>query len=682
MHSSRTYNMKCDSRKILVPLIAILSAFLAFHMELITGRIVTPVFGGASGIWLVLLICFQAILLVAYSYAFLLHRLPPSYQLLIHKIVLGATLIASIIRMYIYGSILSPITTQNWLGSPLDTYIQLARWLASNLAAPFLLLFSTGILLISWNLNSSKWPHRLFAFSNAGSMLGLLLYPVVTERYAGLRTQAMTWSILFAIVLILYLIVLHESEAISVQTNHTRVTLHGKLTPIAIAAFTAFLLSVTTGLSCENISPAPFLWMLPLSGYLLSFILAFRKKGIPAVPVMVVLTMSALSAICIMHSENIGVIPFLLIINIAFTLICLALHRELALRATVEEIPVYYLLIASGSVVGTLSAVAIPILANSFYQAELIATALMLPILLLATEKTRRSRSILIAFLFILVIPWSAAYIKKLHHGQLASVRNLYGTIRVARQELSNGNSVVKLIHGNVEHGRQYQQGYLKFEATTYYSTNSGLSKAFLMSRDKAGDSFLRIGGIGMGIGTACAYGKKNDSFIFYELNPAVIAVATNPSLFTYLSDTPASVEVRCGDARIRMQEEAANGATNIYDLLIVDAFSSDAIPTHLLTKEAFDLYRHLLKPDGILALHISNFYIDLESAIEPMSRHFGWACQFIQDDGKLPGAKPSLWAILNNNEGNDVTLKQLDIGPEVWTDDFLDILSHVRWKH
>ena len=262
--------------------------------------------------------------------------------------------------------------------------------------------------------------------------------------------------------------------------------------------------------------------------------------------------------------------------------------------------------------------------------------------------------------------------------------RNFYGVLRVSTDEDENG-IYRSLSHGRIEHGNQYIDEELRQEATTYYGVGTGVEVAIRQHpRRHANDPHeraLRIGAVGLGAGTIAALGQASDTIRFYEINPAVLEVAREH--FTYLSDSAATTEVTLGDARNMLEHELAAGGSQQFDVLIIDAFSSDSIPVHLITRECCDLYRKHLKDDGLLLIHISNRYLDLEPITRALAEHLNWDAICIDSDGDdFSGVYSATWIIITDNaeflateEVQEMTTAwEANVAPLLWTDDFASL--------
>jgi hypothetical protein len=266
----------------------------------------------------------------------------------------------------------------------------------------------------------------------------------------------------------------------------------------------------------------------------------------------------------------------------------------------------------------------------------------------------------------------------------VARFRNFYGTISVIAHEGDGQGASLILAHGRIAHGFQLQAPAYKHTPTAYYASGSGLDQAFRLSRSAAFSeqrTALRIGAVGLGTGTLAAYGRAGDAIRFYECNPQVISIASNPAYFTFLSDSPAQIQIVSGDGRLSLEREAGRGGWSEFDLLVLDAFSGDSIPVHLLTREAFEVYlRSLRKPAGILAIHITNTYLDLRPVVMAAAEHYGLHFTWIHSRGDGRVSSDSEWMLLTHGELPKSSGERSVIRPALlWTDDYSNLLQILR---
>jgi hypothetical protein len=603
------------STRVLYGTAAFLSAFLLFLIEPLAAKQLLPILGGSSAVWLTCLVFFQTALLLGYLYAhWLTSSVSSAEQRRRHVYVIVLALVAlslTLILGSVPGSAAHPILTIFWT-------------LSRTIGLPFLLLASTSPLLQLWlshhEVDEQGKPapvwFRLFALSNTGSLLALIAYPTLIEPHLALRNQRVLWSagfILFSLVLFATTkrtndaaIAPRQGEEASPAPRTDRWLWF--LLPMAAA----MQLSAVTAHLTSNIAAIPLLWILPLAVYLLTFILAFDRPGFYRRGIIVRVLVVMLASLGYSLSKTDFSMPIAL--TIAFFLLecfvaCLFCHGETyRLRPSrSSEATLFYLLIAAGGAVGTfLVAIAFPLIFSSNYDLALafFATAV------LAVAATWRDGwpqrllwSTATVLLFVLTLALHRSYAQQ----SLVQLRNFYGTLRVTQTDAPIVHVPMRtLLHGSIQHGTQIFDPGFSHIPTTYYATDSGIGLALRFCCNNPNPRPRNIGVIGLGAGTVAAYGQPHDRIRFYEINPKVEPIARN--LFTYIRDSFAEITVIPGDARTSLAAEPPQR----FDVLAIDAFSGDAIPLHLLTTQALQLYLSHLAPNGILAFHVSNQYLDL----------------------------------------------------------------------
>jgi hypothetical protein len=617
------------SNRLLYGSTAFLSAFLLFAIEPLAAKQLLPALGGSSAVWLTCLVFFQVTLLLGYLYAHWISKEThnPNRQRQIHISVIALALIA-------LGSNL----LFRWIPTSADhPVLTIFGTLTRTIGLPFLLLASTSPLLQIWlsqrestatDKPAPVW-YRLFALSNAGSLIALIAYPTLIEPHLALRTQRILWSAAFILFAILAYVIASQprtttaaaelssrpeqneakisaSEPAASPTSHRWLWF---LLPLAAA----MQLSAVTAHLTVNIAAIPLLWVLPLAVYLLTFIIAFDRPALYNRPLVVRLLVLMLASLGYALSKADFSLPIGL--TIAFFLIecfvaCLFCHGETyRLRPQrPSEATLFYLLVAAGGATGTfLVGIAFPLIFSANYDLALafFATAAFA---LAATWNDGWAQRLLWGTASVLLFALAVALHIGYQRQSLVAVRNFYGTLQVKQSVALIQHSPMRtLLHGTIQHGTQIFSPEFSRVPTTYYATDSG---AGLALRFCCNNRPRKIGVIGLGTGTLAAYGQPGDTIRFYELNPQVPPLASN--LFTYLRDSGAAISIVPGDARTSLTTELANNQAQNFDVLVVDAFSGDAIPLHLLTIEAIRLYASHLKPTGILAFHVSNQYLDL----------------------------------------------------------------------
>jgi hypothetical protein len=714
------------------------SAALIFTVEPMFGKLVLPKLGGAPAVWNTCMVFFQATLLGGYAYAHVLTRaLTVRWQLFVHAGLLGVA-----------GLTLPVALPGTWLpegdGSP-------ALWLlvalTAGVGAPLFLLFSTAPLLQLWfsrtRDKAAGDPYFLYAASNAGSLLALLAYPLVIEPRLSLSTQSALWAagyaVLIALILLSGLSAARGSDAVRVGSWRESTATQDVGWPeraqwLALSLVpSSLMLSVTTYLSTD-VAAVPLLWAIPLAIYLLSFVLAFsnarpssglRKKAVVAavLPLVIVLILGINRPMWL-------IIPIHLAVLFVFST---ALHTQLALhRPSAERLTEFYLWIAAGGVCGgLLNTFVAPLVFTTIAEYPLVLTAgafllswgtasrppagrldpgWILPLctgvltavlvllfrrselsvggihaagaaLLFTYVMSSRHPRVFAATLMLMLV---AGYGMSRDPGHvLHAERTFFGVHRVI--DLSSTHER-RLMHGTTFHGGQLTRAAMREQPAYYYHPAGPIGQVFAALEGPLARQ--RIGVIGLGAGGLAAYARDGQQWTFYEIDPAVERIARDPSLFTYLERCGADCRVVLGDARLSLERNRGSA----YQLLIVDAFSSDAIPVHLITREAFEVYLSHLSHDGVLALQISNRHLDLRPLVSALARDAGLTgrMQHFEPEEGAFAQTPSVWVVASRSQAalgplaSDSRWRVLeDQRPiRLWTDDYSSIPSvwKLRW--
>jgi hypothetical protein len=669
---------------ILLSVTVSLSAFLLFSLEPLFAKLILPWFGGSAAVWSTCLVFFQCALLLGYLYADITsRRLSATQQSFLHIALLLASLL------------LLPIAPNpSWRpqeGS--EPAWRILGLLTASVGLPFVLLSATSPLMQMWyaRRNSSAEPYHLFALSNFASMLALLSFPLLIEPNIGSRKQVVLWSVLFgAFVVLCSMAAWNMRRSIAVelapQSEPTGFTAapsaREKLLWLGLSACGSMLLLSVTNHLLENIAPVPFLWVLPLALYLLTFTLAFSRRRLYSRWPMVRLLAVALASVgyavyepSFATSVQLGV-PFFCVGLFVCCFFChgeLARHRPAALRLTK-----FYLMISLGGVLGAIFVgLVAPHLFTSIYEFPVtlvFLAALAMAVLWREGWLPRIFWTVAAAALMVVLVH----SIRSNQQGTILRVRNFYAPLSVKQFSNSLNEPYRSLYHGRIEHGAQFVRPPSSLLPTTYYAPDSGVGLAITQCCRNA----KRIGAIGLGAGTLAAYGKTSDYFRFYEINPQVIAIAN--SSFSYLRDSAARIDIVLGDARLSLQNEAPQE----FDVLAVDAFSGDAIPVHLLTREAMAIYLRHLKPEGILAIHTSSEYLYLAPVVQLLADDVGYSTRWITssyDPRKLVAT--SNWVLVTRNNRFLTDVDSLSYhGPirvpphlRLWTDDYNNLFQILR---
>jgi hypothetical protein len=752
-------------------------AFLLFQVEPLLARYILPWFGGTSAVWITCMLFFQLMLVTGYAYSHLIAtRLHPRMQAIVHLAIVCACVLLMGALALTWQSAITP--GPDW--KPANPDFPIARifiLLLVSIGLPFFILSTTGPLLQVWFARSHEGasPYRLYALSNLGSLIALVTYPFLVEPALTLKAQATVWSLLFVGFAIgvglcariirhlppsdLSEVDITESEDLSVPVPARPI----RILWIALATVASVALLATTNQVCQQVAAVPFLWVLPLAIYLLSFIICFDnqrwyRRGVfhPA------LAIAVFTALVVLCRPDTSIIIQIVTYSVLLFTICMVCHGELAmLKPHRRYLTSFYLMVAIGGAFGGIFVVAIaPWLFTGYWEFHLAiwASLLMLIIVLMRDPHSwihERRPVVAMAILagaivlpeligakhlgeamgraaphlmpaFVAMCLMSAVAFQK--HSQLArrwpgsivqgcailgllviggvlivdiegnrannliASRNFYGTLAVYSVDSHKPQRHYYMLrHGQIIHGEQYSAADERYQPTTYYGPDSGIGLIMLnYPRRRARiprDRTIRVGAIGLGVGTIAAYGKPGDYFRFYEINPAVTRIATDENgYFTYLRDSRARIEIVPGDARLSMERELANGSPQAFDILVVDAFAGDAIPVHLLTIEAIAIYLRELNPDGVLAIHVTNRYLDLQPVIREIAIHFGLESGQVHQSGG-PLVKPSDWIVLARNNsvlgqaGLVNRLKPLDSRRQVrlWTDDYSNLFQILK---
>ena len=607
-----------------------LSSFLLFMVQPLIARLILPWFGGTAAVWTTCMLFFQTLLLAGYAYAHGANAmLKPRTQAIVHSVLLALALATLPI---------APSDSWKPLGNeePISTILLV---LTLTVGLPYLLLASTSPLLQAWFARARPGadPYRLFAVSNLASLLALVGYPLVVEPFLGNRQQVVWWSVLFALFAVLCAglawsvsspslkkdLVEEETSAPPVRSDY--------LLWLALSATGSVLLLAVTNHVTQNVAAIPLLWLAPLTLYLLTFILAFEGRGLyrPEIFWSIVLVWLAGMAWLLVDSR----FQFDLWVQAALFLsglfvACLFCHGELyRARPAARYLTAFYLTISAGGAIGgLLVAVVAPLVFNAYYELSvgLVVLAVLAAVRFWPLNPIARWASLAMLVAVVACAVYDGTRFKK---DVIVSERNFYGVLRVKEYGQPGMSFYLRrLVHGVIMHGEQYMEGERRHKPTTYYLPTSGIGAAIAAANARGP---AKVGVIGLGAGTLAAYGRKGDSYRFYDINPRVEAVAR--SKFYYLSDTEAAAEVVLGDARLSLEREPAQG----FDVLAVDAFSSDSIPVHLITREALAVYLRHMKPGGVIAFHVSNRFLDLPPVVGRLAKEHGLRAVLVSDEGK-----------------------------------------------
>ncbi len=716
-----------------------LSAFLLFLVQPIIARQILPWFGGSAAVWTTCMVFFQVALLAGYFYSdVVIRKLAPRGQAILHSVLLLASLV------------FLPITVNEAM-KPVDASQPVGRillLLAVTIGLPYLMLATTGPLVQAWFTRRyrSARVYRLYALSNLASMLALLGYPPLIEPNATGRMQSIGWSIGYAAFVALAIAAAwsgargaangsdarrddtataddevaaadahaegiaapparpgaaamqaaHEAAAAPIglpRDPSAAPSVTEQALWLALAALgSTLLLAVTTHIT-QNVASIPFLWVLPLSLYLISFILCFDGQGwyrrglfltatCLGAPLMLAALHYRLSDTGMPEAGILQLERAVPLYALGLFVLCMFCHGELARRKPAPLFLTRFFLMVSlgGAAGGAAVGVLAPVVSNWYWE---LPVALSLAALLALTLTRGLWRLLALAS----VIGCLAAffqYARGISEDTIELSRNFYGTLRVsATGPLDKADTRLRLLHGVIVHGEQLVGEPGRREPTTYYGASAGIGRAILLQQQLVANKRpLRVGLIGLGVGTLASYGRAGDVYRVYELNPAVLDLAR--SRFTYLGDSAAHIETPLGDARLVLEREAPQQ----FDVLAVDAFSSDSIPVHLITREAAQLYRRHLAAGGVLAFHITNRYLNLAPITRQLADAIGMTAVRVKDD---PDASNPLfrsdWVLITGNAALVERLKAQGataaIAPEPglqpWTDDYNNLFQVLK---
>jgi len=752
-----------------------LGAFLLFAVQLLLGKYFLPWFGGTPAMWTTCMFFFQTLLLAGYAYAHALANwCSPRTQSYLHSALLFTSLVVLACLAVTWGTPITP--SVNWRPHSNDHPVwRLTVLLAISAGLPYFVLSSTGPLLQSWftRTHPGRTPYRLYSLSNLGSLLGLLSYPFLVEPWFSLRIQARIWSagfLAFSIVCAYCALRMVKASA-SPKTAPLRLgnegasvqskpTLGTYLLWLSLAACASVMFLATTNQICQDVAVVPFLWVLPLSLYLLSFIICFdeprwysRALFHPAFAVAIFL------ACIVLGGWGVGNI----VVQIAaysFTLFacCMVCHGELARsKPGSRYLTSFYLMVALGGAVGgVLVALVVPHIFRGFWEYHLglwmsavllfvvlardkgswlycsrwglpgiaVVAAMLpgttslalagwkelgslfpvLPVLVAVYFLTRgslkgydaaRARAVPLYCGAALLVVGAMLFFSARNQTQNSAVlaRNFYGVLTV--RELASDQPdwrAYALFHGRIAHGYQFLSEAKRHLPAGYYGVNSGVGLALVALQTHlssgANPQNLRIGVVGLGTGTLAAYGNRGDYIRFYEINPEVTRIANDARYFSYLKDCRARLDVIPGDARLSMESELNGGQPQYFNLLAIDAFSGDAIPVHLLTEEAFQIYLKEMYSDGIIAVHITNTYFDLQPVLKRVAERFKLHYALLHTDGDGGVTTYSDWVllspdptILNSLPASTGGMRSPALKPNLamWTDDYSNLFWVLR---
>lgn len=677
----------------LIAVTIFLGAFLLFQVQPLVGRFLLPWFGGSPEVWTTCMLFFQLFLLASYGWAHLCIRfLTPRQQSLAQ---IGLLVIAAVTLSVVPADSLKPSPTDNPI-------LKILLICAASVGLPYFLLSTTGPVLQSWfaRLLPGQSPYRLYALSNTGSLMALVSFPLFFEPYFTRLAIAKFWSAGFLVYAGLY-----AAAAVIRWKSSPTATLASKSEPLKPAAkisqslfwlwialpacASVELLAVTTKIT-QDIAVVPFLWIVPLSLYLLSFIICFDHPRWYVRPVFLILFMAGIIGVIIARNfeENLGV-GTLIGLYLAMLFFCsMVCHGELfRLRPDSSHLTAYYLAISAGGAIGgILVAVVAPLIFRVYHELHLgllaSAAVVMMAQQGLKPDQQKRRRIWVTALVFVGAIGIVFQGRKSVKdQTAIINVRNFFGVLTVWEEapQIPEDHKLL-LQHGTTFHGLQFQAPDKKLLPTSYYSHTSGVG---LLLESMPKQDHRRIGIVGLGVGTIAIYGNPTDLICFYEINPEVERLARR--YFTYLSESKADIRILLGDARLTLENQPPQN----YDVLVLDAFNSDSVPVHLLTKEAIEIYLKHLNSNGVLAFHISSNYLNLAKVVWRMAEEYHLHSVFIEGEiNPQSGTVFSDWILLSRNPAmlatpqitRAISTQTPDSsGVNLWTDDHMNLLQILK---
>jgi hypothetical protein len=713
------------------------NALLLFLVQPMFARLVLPLLGGSPSVWTTCMLFFQSTLLAGYLYVHVSIRLlGERRQAILHAALVCLPALALPIHLSASGS--APGN-----GAPI---LWLLTTMATSVGLPFFVVATSAPLLQRWYASSSRGgrdPYFLYAASNAGSFAALILYPTVVEPNLSLRTQGLLWTGAYAVAATLTVvcaatlfrkIVPGSNVALQSSTSNDLIRGSRRLGWLALSCVpSSLMLAVTTHLSTD-VAAAPLLWIVPLGIYLLTFVIAFSRRGVGAVALSArVLPLTLLPLVIFMITDarpplNV-MLPLHLVTFAALTMQC---HGRLAAdRPAPYQLTEYYLWIAAGGALGglfntlvaprvfvTVAEYPMAIVAGCFLIASreqfravlraprgLIGPVVAGVIAVAALSIVPRLHLDIRAVLSMLAVAAAICFSVSRDHARFAiGVGSLFGAVVISvltaspasarwlysertffgvyRLQLDPTDRFLSMSHGTTVHGRQLF-GALHPEPLTYYYRGSPIGNLFAA---RATAKPMSVGVIGLGVGSLAAYARPGDRWRFYEIDPAVETIARDTRFFHFLDACGGTCTVVVGDARLSLQSETAR-----HDILVFDAFSSDAIPMHLLTREAVEIYLSRLAPGGVLAFHISNRHIDLRPVMARLGREYSLSTVMRTDaisPNNREGRASSEWVVMARHRAD---LGSLLVDPKwvplvadaepVWSDDFSNLWTVIRWQ-
>ncbi len=681
-----------------------LGAFLLFLVQPLMSKIILPWYGGSAALWTTCMLFFQAALLVGYCYAHVLTTwLSPRRQAIVHLIMIAGALVATFLFF-------PPDDSWRPLSGGATPYGHILWTLTATVGLPFCLLSANSPLLQAWFSKQAgaddATTYRLYSLSNIGSLLGLLAYPFVLEPLLSLTNQGIWWACLFVCYTVsaglCALAIRKPAPApIPAATAHPRPT--GERPRLSLIVYwlvlsgagSVILLAVTNQL-CQDIAVIPFLWVVPLMLYLITFIIAFSHDNAYRRSWTVSGLLLAI-AVAIWVMMTLKTQPLLMQICAFSALLffgCLLFHGELARsKPGTRYLTQFYLLMSVGGVVGgLLVCIVAPWLLLGYWELHAVILCSIVVVLWALWRDGSATRWTSIGLVTVLVITGSLLWqeIADDLADDVETHRDFYGVLHVKDSAVRPGR-LYYLFHGRTVHGCQIRDQDMRAEPTLYYTRAAGVGLALQDVPRLAEDGSRRpahVGIVGMGVGTVAAFAGTGDRYRFFEIDPAVDKIARG-DYFSYLDDAEArgaEVSVQIGDGRSLLKAELTATGSQNFDVMVLDAFSAGSVPTHLLTRECMELYWSHLKPNGILAVHVSNRLLDIKPVLAQAAIDAQREAVWISSDTKAgPIASPADWILITSDQAClETARKSPNYRPMpprtvAWTDSYSHLLNLLR---
>jgi hypothetical protein len=682
-----------------------LSAFLLFEVQPILSKYILPWFGGSPAVWTTCMVFFQTVLFAGYAYAHWSQRwFSPRIQGCVHLLLLAGAL-----------ALLPIAPTLDWKpagdGSPTWRILAL---LTVCVGLPYFVLSTTGPLVQAWFSRTlpGRSPYRLYALSNIGSLLALLSYPFYVEPMfaSGVQANYWTWGfIAFAVLCAVTAIVSSLFAWRNQNANEQQVgesiraeqiatpapTLGRRLLWLALPAFASFMLLATTNHVCQDVAVIPLLWIMPLSLYLLTFIICFdhdrwyNRKAFALAAIMALLFITAVDQLITTGANvSFSFVVELAAYFIALFCLCMVCHGELArIKPAAKYLTSFYLMISAGGALGGLFvSLLAPVLFSTYFEWKigLVVGGIIAAVVVLGARSQHNLKKLyyLAPVLVLLFVGFNT--LPKLNDDARVekniSLRNFYGVSRVMEKDSGDPTQHRFLLYsGRIVHGIQFTDGAKRMQPNAYFGEETGVGRAFKFFAKRPR---LHVGIVGLGAGTMAAYAQPGQTFRFYEINPDMLQLANEH--FSYLKDCRGEVDVILGDGRLSLEREPEH----YFNLLVLDAFSGDAVPVHLLTKQAFEIYTRVLSPSGAIAVNISNRYLNLEPVVVGVAREFHLTpLRFSSEGNAAEGKFPAEWIVLTKNaQFRAENLEAVERGKKIetlrhgfWTDDHSNLFEILK---